>query len=203
MSWVWKTFLKGLFAVLPIALTVFLLYWLGTAVESFLRAIFRPLLPQRWELPGVGLLFGLAVVFAVGMAMDLWVTRRLLVRLEGLVLQVPVVKTIYGAIRDFTDYFSRASRDRSLSQVVMADLGNGMRVMGFITRKDCAELPAAVGSKAAVAVYFPMSYQIGGYTIYMPLDKLHVVDMPIEEAMRLTLTAGVSTAARREHSGSG
>jgi hypothetical protein len=37
----------------------------------------------------------------------------------------------------------------------------------------------------------------------MPLDKLHVVDMPIEEAMRLTLTAGVSTAARREHSGSG
>src|SRR5215475_14460813 len=94
MSWIWRTFLKGLFAVLPIAVTVFLLYWLGAAVESFLRTVFRPVLPQKWELPGIGLLLGLVVVFAVGMAMDLWITRGLLVRLERLVLQIPVVKSI-------------------------------------------------------------------------------------------------------------
>jgi uncharacterized membrane protein len=197
MSWMWRTFLKGLVAVLPILLTVFVIYWLGAAVEHFLRTVFRVFIPQRWEIPGVGVLLGILVVFLVGMAMDLWITRRLLVKLERLVLQVPVVKSVYGAIRDFTTYFSSAAKDRSLSQVVMVELGSGMKVMGFVTRQDCADLPAGVGTASVVAVYFPMSYQIGGYTLYIARDKLQAIDMPIEEAMRLTLTAGVSTSPAR------
>jgi uncharacterized membrane protein len=77
----------------------------------------------------------------------------------------------------------------------MIDLGEGARAIGFVTRKDCSGLPAQVAGPGCVAVYFPMSYQIGGYTLYLPREKLRTVDMPIEEAMRLALTAGVSTTA--------
>jgi uncharacterized membrane protein len=196
MKAIWRTFLKGLAAVLPVGLTVFLIYWLGAGLEAFFRRVFGVFLPERLELPGMGLLLGIIVVFVMGIAMELWVTRRLLAMLEGLVLQVPVVKSIYGAIRDFTDYFSKASRDQSISQVVMLDLGNGMKVLGFVTRKSCAELPLGAGASDIMAVYLPMSYQIGGYTLYLPRERVQPVDMPIEEAMRLTLTAGVSTSAR-------
>jgi len=43
-----------------------------------------------------------------------------------------------------------------------------------------------------VAVYLPMSYQIGGYTLYLPRSALTVIDIPFEQAMRLALTGGVA-----------
>jgi uncharacterized membrane protein len=199
MNPIWRTFLKGLIAVLPVSLTVFLIYWLGAGLEAFLRRVFGFLMPDSWAVPGIGLLYGIVLIFAVGLAMELWVTRRLLIGIEKLVLQIPVIKTIYGAIRDFTDYFSKASRDHSANQVVMVDLGQGMKALGFVTRKTCSELPLAGDATQTAAVYFPMSYQIGGYTLYLSTDRLQEVQMPVEEAMRLALTAGVSTSARKQH----
>ena len=201
MNAIWRTFLKGLIAVLPVSLTIYLVYWVGAGLESFLRRVFGFLMPESWDLPGTGLLYGIALIFVVGLAMELWITRRLLIKVEELVLEVPVIKSVYGAIRDFTDYFSKASHDRSLNQVVMVDLGQGMKVLGFVTRKSCSGLPIGGDTAQTTAVYLPMSYQIGGYTLYLPSDRLQEVAMPVEEAMRLALTAGVSTSARKQHSG--
>jgi uncharacterized membrane protein len=48
-----------------------------------------------------------------------------------------------------------------------------------------------------VAVYFPMSYQIGGYTLLLPREQLEPLDLPVEAAMRLVLTGGMSGAPTR------
>jgi uncharacterized membrane protein len=73
--------------------------------------------------------------------------------------------------------------------------GTDLRVMGFVTRSDLAGLPAGISEPGMIAVYMPMSYQIGGYTALVPRASVQAVDMTLEEAMRFILTAGVSVPA--------
>ena len=75
---------------------------------------------------------------------------------------------------------------------VVVRLGD-MRLLGFVTRDDLPELEAQAGGIDLVAVYLPMSYGIGGYTVYLPKDQCESLDMPVETAMRMALTAGMSS----------
>ncbi|MGH8630174.1 MAG: DUF502 domain-containing protein, partial [Burkholderiales bacterium] len=76
--------------------------------------------------------------------------------------------------------------------------GTGVRVMGFVTREEFSDLPAGVAGDGEVAVYLPMSYQIGGYTVFMPRSQLREIQMSREDAMRFVLTAGVKTRSSEE-----
>ncbi len=77
-------------------------------------------------------------------------------------------------------------------QVVMVELpGFGMRLLGFVSRRDFSDLPAGIGAEGDVAVYLPMSYQIGGYTIFLPRSRVQPVDLSREMAMKFILTAGL------------
>ena len=68
-----------------------------------------------------------------------------------------------------------------------------IRMLGLVTREDFAALPDGMDDGQTVAVYLPMSYQMGGYTIFADKANIRAVNMSIEEAMRFIVTAGVST----------
>jgi uncharacterized membrane protein len=143
---------------------------------------------------GLGMLLGLALVFAVGLMMNAWVTRRLLMYAETLMSRIPVVKSIYGGLRDLAKFLSRDSSKSGFHQVVMVSVTDHIRVLGFVTREDFAGLPDKLGGPDTVGVYLPMSYQIGGYTVFLPRSAIEPIDMSVEDAMRFTLTAGMSNA---------
>ena len=65
------------------------------------------------------------------------------------------------------------------------------QLLGFVTLDDHRDLPFAA-PEHTVAVYFPMSYQIGGYTLFLPRARLKPLDMSMEDAMRFVVTAGMS-----------
>lgn len=69
-----------------------------------------------------------------------------------------------------------------------------MEAMGFVTRKDFSDLPKGIGTEETVAVYMPLSYQIGGHTLMVPRSALRGVDMSIEKAMRFILTGAMTTS---------
>ena len=62
-----------------------------------------------------------------------------------------------------------------------------------MTRQEFAGLPEGIGDENKVAVYLPMSFQLGGFTVMVPREALEPVAMLIEEAMKFALTAGVAT----------
>ena len=83
---------------------------------------------------------------------------------------------------------------RRFGQVVLVQMPNlPVRMLGFVTLDDLegAGLPTVEGVDS-VAVYLPMSYQIGGYTVLLPRSYLTPLDMGMEEAMRFLITAGLS-----------
>jgi uncharacterized membrane protein len=69
-------------------------------------------------------------------------------------------------------------------------------LMGLVTRDSFADLPEGIGDETTVAVYLPMSYQLGGFTAMVPKDRIQPVDLKVDEAMQFVLTAGVSSEGK-------
>ncbi|MFV8836309.1 DUF502 domain-containing protein [Aquisalimonas sp.] len=190
-----KVFLKGLAAVLPVFVTVYLVVWLARTAEDVLGGILTVLLPESWYVPGLGLMLGVALVFVVGVLLQAYLIRRLFGLGEGLLQRVPLVKTVYSAVQDVMAFVSRDGGSQE-SQVVLVRLPLGeteAKLLGFVTREAWEGLPENMGDRETVAVYLPMSYQIGGYTLILPRKHLEPVDMGMDEAMRFAVTAGMST----------
>ena len=187
-----KTLLTGLITILPVVITLAIIVWLAGTLESLLGGLIRWILPDGAYIAGMGLVAGLLLVVAAGVLMSTWLAQQFYERFEQMVLRVPMVNGLYAAIKDMTSLFS-PGRQRQFSAVVAFKLpGSDARIMGFVTRDNCTDLPAPLGGQDIVAVYMPMSYQIGGYTLLLPRDQLESVDMATPEAIRFALTAGVT-----------
>lgn len=196
-----KTLLTGLVTILPVVVTLAIIVWLAGTLESLLGGFLRWMLPDGAYITGMGLVAGLLLVVLAGIGMSTWLAQRFYERFEQLLLRVPMVNALYGAIKDMTSLFS-PGRQRQFSAVVAFKLpGTDARILGFVTRDNCADLPAPLGGADIVAVYMPMSYQIGGYTLLLPRDQLESVDMSTPEAVRFALTAGVTGAPNGPENG--
>jgi uncharacterized membrane protein len=187
-----KNFLTGLITILPVVLTLYLIYWLVVSTESLLGGVIRQVLPENLYWPGMGTIAGLLLILLVGLLMHAYVVRRLFGWAEQLLYHVPIIKSIYRAIRDFFDYFS-PDKKKEFEQVVAVSIGDtGMQVIGFVSQVLPERLPEDFREEGSILVYLPLSYMIGGYAVLMPRSAVRPLDMSMEEAMRFTLTAGVT-----------
>ncbi|MDX5445929.1 MAG: DUF502 domain-containing protein [Zoogloeaceae bacterium] len=192
MGVITKNILTGLITLLPITLTLYVLYWLGSSTEHLLGDPLVQFLPDGVYRPGFGVALGLVLCFIVGMLMQTYVVRRLFEYSERLVLKLPVIRSVYPTIRDFFEYFS-PMRKKDFRQVVAVRLPeNGLEIMGLVTQTDRKRMPRSFGDGDSVLVYLPMSYMIGGYTAIVPRANVRELDLTMDEAMRFILTAGVT-----------
>ena len=137
----------------------------------------------------MGLVAGFLLLIIVGLLVNAYIVRRVIELGESLLLRVPVVKTVFAALRDLTGLMRVGDAGGDLQRVVLVDFGPG-RVIGFVTQEN-ATLPGIGTDESLVAVYLPMSYQIGGYTLYLPRDRIEPTDLSVEAAMRIVLTGGL------------
>jgi uncharacterized membrane protein len=193
-----KLFLKGLLVVVPSALTLAILWWLARTSEQLLGALLARFLPSGWYVPGMGLVAALAITLLVGLLSHVLLFQKLFSFGEALLNRLPLVKTLYSAIKDFMYYLSPDSK-QAMSKVVLVKIpGQGFEQIGFVTREDFSDLALALTTDDPVAVYLPMSYQIGGYTLFLPRASLTPLNMSFEQGMKLVLTGGVTRD--QEHS---
>jgi uncharacterized membrane protein len=194
---IWNTVLKGLVAILPIGLTVYVVYWLAVTAERLFSRVIKLLAPEFYW-PGLGLIVGLVTLYFVGLAVNAYFVHRALRLSDRLFARIPVVKTIYLAIRDFMRFFPSSGQGSDLRRVVLVQFGPG-KVVGFVTAESDEMLRRSTpAGDDMVAVYLPMSYMVGGYTIFMPRELVETTGLSVEEGMRIALMGGV-----RSNSGAG
>ncbi len=184
-----KTLLTGFITLLPIVLTIYFLYWLAVSSENIMGAALRWLLPQAFYFPGLGMMAGLLLVFIVGLLMKAILIRQLFGLGERILYRLPLIKTVYRAMRDLFEFFT--PKKEGLGQVVAVTY-DGIEMIGFITQTDEQRLPESFQEQDKVLVYLPMSYMIGGFTLFIPREHVRPINMSMEEAMRFTLTAGIT-----------
>ena len=117
--------------------------------------------------------------------MNAWIAQKIFRWGESIVYKIPLIKTIYDSIKDLIVFFS--SQDRGdISSVVLVDVGRDKKVLGLVTCKEFQD-EKALANKGIIAVYLPMSYQLGGYTVFVPKEKVEEVDIPVDRALSSNL----------------
>jgi len=186
-------FLRGLITLLPIGLTVYLLYALVAWSESVAMQFIRPIVGSFY-LPGMGLLLAAAVIVLLGFLVSREAASRLLDWIELPFTNTPVVKSVYSSLKSFADYFAPQNRSEAPQQVVIVRMPEyPAEIVGLVTRNHMRGLPPGFLPGDRVAVYLPMSYMIGGYTLFVPREWVTPIEMSVEEAMRFSLIAWMSS----------
>ncbi len=181
-------FLRGLVTVLPVGVTLYLLYIFLAWSEALAMWVIRPLVGDFY-LPGMGLVLGVLAILVLGVVVSQPFMGRLFTVFEFPFTNLPVVKSIYSSLKSFADYFS-PTHEQSPQQVVALRLpDHPLEIVGMVTRQSFDDLPAGLLRGDRVAVYLPMGYMIGGYTVFVPRDWVTPIDMSVEEAMRQSLIA--------------
>lgn len=183
-----QIFWSGLKVFIPMVLTVSIVFWGFLTIDTFFGAFLKWLLPHQVYFKGSGFLLGVVFIFVLGVLVNAWLLKSLYGMLDRLVKRIPFIKSIYNAIQELVDFFDK---DNTGQQTVVVDTPLG-QVIGFITRNSIRDLPFGDAQSDNVLVYIPLSYQIGGFMISMPKDKVTIVEWPMDTAMSFVLTAGMT-----------
>lgn len=194
MTSISQTFAKGLLFSLPIAITLGALYWFFSWAESLLSPLLEYVLPHGWYITGMGVLSGLVIIFLLGLLVQAYLLRQIFEWLENSLNRIPLVKTLYGSARDIMRLFS-GSDQHELQKVVLVRMHEDIRMIGFVTNEniDFAK------EDDVIAVYVPLSYQVGGHLLYLPRSRCEPLDMPVKAAMQQVLTAHISQTKPVKH----
>ncbi|MFO8007038.1 MAG: DUF502 domain-containing protein [Candidatus Brocadiia bacterium] len=195
-----KIFVNGIIVVAPAIITIYVLgaaiWWLDQTIRKGIQAVWADRFAELADVPyGVGILIGLGGIYLVGLLARTWLLRWPLNVAESLVERIPLVKSLYSSVRDLLQFLGGAEEaSRGKPCVVRSEEGNAV-MLGLITQEEPERfLP---GDPDRIAVYLPMSYQLGGYTLYVPPDRVEKLpDTTVEELLKLCLTAGVGTPRR-------
>ena len=184
-----QIFLKGLIVVLPIALTFYLLVWLSVTVESIFASSLKFLIGKELYIPGLGILLTIIVVLLVGLLVNNYITAKFFTWFTAIMERVPLIKAIYNPLKDLMALIpGRGQENAKVQRVVMVPMeSSGGYAFGFVTREDLHELPG----HDLVSVYIPYSYMLGGMTLLVHKEKLIKVDIPVDQALKLAVTAWI------------
>lgn len=198
-----STFFTGLFIALPVLITL----WVVGLVFGTVDAAVTPAVLKLLELAGLGdlshagwvnyfaPLFSIALsvflIWLLGLVGGNVMGRQLLRWVESLVLQVPVVRSIYSATRQFIDTFSQ-SQGQAFRRVVMLEYPRkGTWMLGFVTSEARGQVARGAG-EGAVGVFVPTTPNpTSGFLVYLPERDCLPLEMSVDDAFKVIISGGV------------
>jgi uncharacterized membrane protein len=189
-----KSLLAGLAIILPLVITIELLRWLLHTVETLLSPLLQVVLPAQWYLPGMAILGFILLCIAVGYS-SRWPSFNWLWQLPGkIMMKLPGTRQIYGMLQDIIDLMS--GKNFKDGSVVMVKLpASEIELIGIITKQggQADDRMSSLMDDEQLAVFIPMAYNVGGYTIIIPRRCTRNIDMKPAEALQLVLSGGLGS----------
>jgi len=158
-------FLQGLLFLVPLVITVYVFYFLFKKVDGLLKIP----IPGLGIIPGVGFVTTILLIILIGFLVSNFLTKRIMLVLDNLFNRLPLVKLLYGSIKDLLNAF--VGNKKSFSQPVLVKLtSNGdAHVLGFITCESLDNL----GLDEMVSVYYLSHITLPGSYCCFPAIRLH------------------------------
>jgi len=182
--------IKGLLIVVPIAVSIFIVVWAVTTVDSWLNLNnilgVNPRTGESRNIPGLGLLTVLAIILLAGIFVTNLVTEPMYNWFQRMMQKLPLLNFIYSSIKDLTEAF--VGDEKKFNHPVLVEVEGNLKKIGFLTQNDLNKLDLPDD----VAVYFPLSYSFAGQLCIVKRDKVKDLNMSAAEAMKLVVSGGVS-----------
>ena len=188
-------FFAGVLIAAPLGITI----WLTWGVISFVDARVTPLVPARWNpetylpfgLPGLGLIVVLIFLILVGMLFTGIAGRMVMRQFERLLDQVPVVRSIYGAVKQIFETVL-AQRSQAFREVALVQYPQrGCWAIGFVTGVTKGEVQRLT-DETLVSVFVPATPNpTTGFLLFLPSDEVNILDMTVEQGLKLVVSGGI------------
>jgi uncharacterized membrane protein len=173
-----RYFLEGLLFVVPLAVTVYVLYKIFVTVDGLLGL----------RIPGLGFLLTIVIITLIGILASNVLTKGLLSLVDRLFVKMPFIKLIYTSIKDLIGAFVGDKKSFDKPVLVRLTPDSEAKAIGFITR----ESMEAYGLDDHVAVYFPQSYNFAGNLLIVPRSQVEPLQADSADVMAFLVSGGVS-----------
>lgn len=184
---------KGLTILLPLIVTLALVYWLLVTIEAWLRPFWEAILGAEYYIPGLALASFMLIAILIGFSTR-WRVINYLWALPGRIMErMPVLRSLYSTINDAFDLMS--GKSFAEESVVMVTLpGAEVKLIGIVTKKPGLgdDRLSSLLAEDHLAVFLPMAYNVGGYMVIVPRSCVEPLAMSPAEAMQLTMSGGLS-----------
>lgn len=196
-------FLTGLVIAAPLAITVYIVWWLVHWIDGWVK----PLIPSRYDpeqylpfaIPGIGVLLAIILITLLGFFTANLLGRSLVTYGEGLLGRMPLVRTIYSGLKQM---FVTMLTDKAatFNQVVLVEYPRRhLWSLAFVSSAAKGEVREVLTESEKpedeiMSVYVPTTPNpTSGYLLFCKRSEMVELDMSIEDAAKLVITAGLVT----------
>ena len=190
-STIWSLFLSGLFTILPITLTIVIFSITFKLIKGWLEPLHRLNLPILNWIPHFEIVIVLIMIFIIGALVQIFILRTLIEHIESYIAHLPLVRTVYGGIKQLVKAFS--SQDKvTFKQVIMIEFPlENVYSIGFLT----AETPHILAPESGIKyfnVFVPTTPNpTTGFFVLVPEHKIKITQLTRQEAMSMVISGGI------------
>ncbi len=182
-----RTYLiTGLLVILPVAVTYLVLRWLFTTLDAMLQPIFRALIGRT--IPTLGFVAGIVLILVTGVVASNVLGRRLIARLERLIMRIPLARTVYSSIKPLSERMLEDKRGAFQRVVIVEWPRPGLFALGFVTGGE-----SAADSAGLLHVFVPGTPNpTSGFVVFVPEHQTRPAGLTVEEALRFIIAGGIA-----------
>lgn len=194
-----RIFITGLLASIPLVVTLALLSWVFTKLDRISPTLTKALiemglpLPPGYRIPGLGIVVTIVLVFCIGFFTTTFIGRRIVEWAEDLFDKIPLVRTIYGGVKQIVEAVA-SQQAQTFRQVVMVEYPRqGLYSLGFVTCESKGEVQDA-DERHLINVFIPTTPNpTSGMLIVVPQEDIIHLTMTVEEGIKLIMSGGILT----------
>ncbi len=185
-----KYFLTGLFVLLPLVVTLYLLYTGFMIIDGFLGRVVLRIFGH--DITGAGTVLSIALIFLTGLFATNVLGRKIINLSEGIFLTIPIVRNIYLGVKQLTDAFSNSAHPDAFKRVVLVEYPRaGVYSVAFVTTNGKGEIQSKTPEQC-ITVFIPTTPNpTSGFFLIIPEEQCVPLNMTVEEAFKLIISAGV------------
>lgn len=184
------TFIRGLGVLVPVVITVWVLNILFNAVDGIISPVLVEIIGRH--IPGLGFMTMLVLILIVGALSRNLIGRVVFKFFERIIVSIPLARTIYSAMKDLMGAFAMGSKGKTFREVVLVEYPRvGLYSVGFVTNEVTVHTDQNEEMQM-VNVYFPHPPNpTSGVMILVPRASVRVLNIPVEEGLKLVLSGGI------------
>ena len=184
-------FIAGIVVLIPIGITVYLTIFLVSVSSKILPKEINPNYYLPYNIPGLEIIISLFLITFIGWLSLSFIGKRLLSILDRIFKKIPILRTIYSAIVQMTETFTK-SDDNKKNVVLIEYPRKGSWAVGFATKKNSSQMSTKVGNKL-INVFVPTTPNpTSGFLLMFPENEVIYLDLTFEEASKFIVSAGTS-----------
>jgi uncharacterized membrane protein len=192
-----KTFFAGILVLAPIALSVYILYFLFNFLDGILRGTVTNILIKRFgdesmvtAIPGLGILFLIALIFITGAIARNYVGRKILALGDYIVTRIPLLNRIYIAIQEISEAVFSEKRELFKKAVLIEYPRIGCYSIAFFTQDTKGKIQENIAEDVVSVIVPTTPNPTSGYLLFVPKKDVLELNMSVEEALKLVISGG-------------